>query len=61
MEKLNKINPIEDAINKGDIELDFYLEEVTKEEFKEHINDLKKRYSDKQAIESAITELRKLL
>jgi len=56
------VNPIEDAINKGESELDFYLSEVSKEQFIADIDDLKKqRYANKRAIERAIEQLQKLL
>lgn len=54
-----EINPIEEAI-KIDM-VAFYLEEVTKADFIKHIEDLKRRYADKGAIEQAINELQKLL
>ncbi len=55
------VNPIEDAINKGESELDFYLSDVSKEQFIADIDDLKKRYANKRAIEGAIEQLQKLL
>jgi hypothetical protein len=58
---LSTVNPIEDAINKGESELDFYLSEVTKEQFILDVEDLKKRYANKRAIEGAIEQLQKLL
>lgn len=60
-DKFLKINPIEDAIQKGDIELDLYLSEVGKEQFVADVADLKRRYANKQAIQGAIDHLSTLL
>lgn len=57
----DKRNPIEKAIEEGESELDFYLGEVTKEEFVTHVKELKKKYANKGAIEEAINQLKKLL
>lgn len=54
-------NLIDEAIFKGKHFIEAYLENVTAEDFAEHIADLKKRYTDKAAIQQAIDHLQKLL
>ena len=56
-----KTNDLIWIIEQPDEELDFYLEEVTKEQFRLDVKELMKRLSDKEAIQEAIKRLSELL
>lgn len=55
------MNPIEEAVQKGDVAVEAYLGDVSAQQFKWDVEDLKKKYSNKGAISDAITKLQELL
>lgn len=54
-------NNIEQALILGDSCIETYLGEVTAKQFRKDIEDLKKRYTDKEAIQQAINQLQQLI
>lgn len=48
-------------INQDDEEIDFYLSDVTKEQFKQDVKALFKKINDKEPIKEAIKRLSELL
>lgn len=54
------MNDLEQALTNND-ELTYYLSEVSIDDFRKHINEIKTKYADKGAIKAAIEELHKLL
>lgn len=57
----NEMNEIEKAIINGEFGIDLYLGEVSADQFKADIEDLKKRYANKEAIQQAVNQLQQLL
>ena len=55
------INPIDQALNGTDDDLDFYLSEVKKDDFRRDIASLKAESVDKGAIMKAVEMLQALL
>lgn len=55
------LNALELALLQGNDELNFYLGEVKVEDFREHIQEIKRKYTDKAIIREMIKELTKLL
>ena len=56
-----KTNDLIWIIEQPDEELDFYLEDVTREQFRLDVKELMKKLSDKEAIREAIKRLSELL
>ncbi len=54
-------NPIDKAIKGTFADIDTYLGNVTPEEFRKDVFDLKARYANKEAIRDAVDMLNKLL
>lgn len=54
-------NPIEKAIRGGKEEIEYYLVDVSPDDFIAHVQALKKSYVDKGVVESAIRTLQNLL
>lgn len=61
MEDENKPNDLLKIIEAGDLEIDFYLSEVSKEQFVKDVKALVSKVSDKGAIQLAIDKLNELL
>ena len=58
---LRIMNDLKWIIENGDEEIDYYLENVTKEQFKADVKELIKKQADKQVIKEAIKRLEQLL
>ena len=56
-----KTNDILWVIEQNDEEIDYYLSDVTKEQFKKDVKALMKRINDKEPIREAIKRLSELL
>ena len=56
-----KVNDLLCIIEQNDDEIDFYLSDVTKKQFKNDVKALLKRVNDKEAIKEAIKRLSELL
>jgi len=55
------MNDLKWIIENGDEEIEYYLENVTKEQFVADVKELMKKQTDKSAIEEAIKRLQELL
>ena len=55
------MNDLKWIIENGNEEIEYYLEKVTKEQFKADVKELIKKQSDKQVIKEAIKRLEQLL
>lgn len=55
------MNDLEKALKGDNVNLSIYLGEVSCDEFRAHILEIKKKHSNKAAIEEAIKELQTLL
>lgn len=52
---------IELIIEEGQGAIDFYLSEISSDEFKKDISELKSAYSDKEALKKAIYAMQKII
>lgn len=55
------MNELEEALKGSDDELSFYLGDVSCDEFRAHILEIKKKHANKAVIEEAIKGLQSLL
>ena len=55
------MNALELAIEEGKSAVDFYLSDVSIDQFIQDIQEIKKKYANKGAIEEAINTLKKML
>jgi hypothetical protein len=61
MSKSEKTNDLLCIIERNDEELDYYLSDVTKEQFRKDVKALMKRINDKEPIREAIKRLMELV